>query len=107
MIETWEWEKLWVMSSLSPEVSALDRRNFHASEHEGLRAALHLPTEKTDGPAAKDHSGQFAEIWQSELLELFLRNQMNLAPVMPLLTALAALTSLLWVPAFYPIHSPN
>ena len=37
-------------------------------------------------------------LWQNELLELFLRNQMNLAPVMPMLTMLLGLTSLLWVP---------
>ncbi len=100
MLKTWELQKLWVMSSNSPEVSALDRRNFHASEHEGLRAALNLPPEASKDDATQKQKIDVAEIWQSELLELFLRNQMNLAPVMPLLTALVALTSLNWVPAF-------
>ena len=36
--------------------------------------------------------------WQGDLLEMFLRNQLRLAPTMPLLAALLAFTALNWVP---------
>jgi two-component system cell cycle sensor histidine kinase PleC len=36
--------------------------------------------------------------WERELLVIFLKNQLRVAPAMPLLTLLLALTSLLWVP---------
>ena len=88
------------MSSFRIEEQALDRRNFHAAEHRGLRTELGLTAPARSGATDNYQAAQVAEIWQSELLELFLRNQMNLAPVMPLLTALMALTSLLWVPTY-------
>jgi two-component system cell cycle sensor histidine kinase PleC len=37
--------------------------------------------------------------WHGELLEIFLKNQVKLAPVMPLLTLLMAITALIWVPS--------
>ncbi len=40
-----------------------------------------------------------ADSWTGELLELFLRNQMNLAPIMPLLSLLMGIMALSWVPA--------
>ena len=92
------------MSSQSTEAPKLERRNFPAGENEGLRAALGLkpmPDERAQSTAARSSNAQaVGENWQSELLELFLRNQMNLAPVMPLLTALMAMTALAWVPSF-------
>ena len=36
--------------------------------------------------------------WKFELLTLFLRNQLRVAPAMPILTVLLAFTALLWVP---------
>jgi two-component system, cell cycle sensor histidine kinase PleC len=36
--------------------------------------------------------------WKLELLTIFLRNQLRIAPAMPLLTFMLALTSLMWVP---------
>ncbi len=38
--------------------------------------------------------------WKLELLTIFLRNQLRIAPAMPLLTFMLAFTSLMWVPAF-------
>ncbi len=37
--------------------------------------------------------------WKLELLTIFLRNQLRIAPAMPLLTLMLAFTSLMWVPA--------
>ena len=50
--------------------------------------------------AAGERPGSEAEAlpWQGSLLELFLRNQMNLAPIMPMLAMLMGLTALNWVP---------
>ncbi len=36
--------------------------------------------------------------WQRDLLEMFLRNQLRVAPTMPLLSVLLAITALHWVP---------
>ena len=36
--------------------------------------------------------------WKLELLTIFLRNQLRIAPAMPLLTIMLAFTSLMWVP---------
>ncbi len=38
--------------------------------------------------------------WKLELLTIFLRNQLRVAPAMPLLTIMLAFTSLMWVPPF-------
>ncbi len=38
--------------------------------------------------------------WQGEVLKLFLKNQIRVAPVMPILVLLMAMTALLWVPIF-------
>ncbi|NMD06498.1 MAG: hypothetical protein GYA66_00815 [Phyllobacteriaceae bacterium] len=35
--------------------------------------------------------------WQVEFLEIFLRNQVKLAPIMPILVILMAATTTLWV----------
>jgi two-component system, cell cycle sensor histidine kinase PleC len=39
-----------------------------------------------------------AEAWTGEVLALFLKNQIRVAPIMPLLVLLMAMTTLLWVP---------
>jgi two-component system, cell cycle sensor histidine kinase PleC len=54
-----------------------------------------------DLPAA-DNKASTADVgemsWQGEMLETFLRNQVSLAPIMPLLVILLAATTTLWVP---------
>ena len=36
--------------------------------------------------------------WQRDILEIFLRNQLQLAPAMPLLALMFGLTAMTWVP---------
>jgi two-component system, cell cycle sensor histidine kinase PleC len=78
------------MSETAASDQAIPRHNFHLVERlaplfrKKVRAAA-LP----DDPSLR---------WQGELLELFLRNQLNLAPIMPILTMLMALTAISWVP---------
>jgi two-component system, cell cycle sensor histidine kinase PleC len=69
---------------------ALARHNFHVTDY---RFPLPFMRRKTIGDA-----GPEALQWQGDFLELFLRNQMNLAPIMPILTLLMGLTALSWVP---------
>jgi two-component system, cell cycle sensor histidine kinase PleC len=38
--------------------------------------------------------------WQGDLLEMFLKNQLRLGPVMPILSILMAITALQWMPPF-------
>ena len=70
----------------------LDRNNFHSDE-QGSKAAA-KPTSFEDD-VVWERSEQAS--WKSELLALFLRNQLRVAPTMPLLTFMMAFTSLMWV----------
>ncbi len=72
---------------------ALRRRNYHVPLSQD-DVGVDVPPIESDVDT-RDVPESF---WQNELLQLFLRNQMNLAPVMPMLTMLLGLTSLLWVP---------
>ncbi len=63
------------------------RQNFHIEE-----ADEHLT--KRDSIGADDQNTP----WQGELLEMFLRNQLLVAPTMPLLSTLLAITAVQWVP---------
>ncbi len=65
------------------------RQNFHIEE------ADHHVT-KRETVSAIDPTTP----WQADLLEMFLRNQLLVAPVMPLLSLLLAITALQWVPLF-------
>jgi two-component system, cell cycle sensor histidine kinase PleC len=38
--------------------------------------------------------------WHGDLLEMFLKNQLRLAPIMPILSVLMAITALQWMPPF-------
>jgi two-component system, cell cycle sensor histidine kinase PleC len=67
---------------------AMQRHNFHVLE------AVPFLGLKGRAPAARKEPAA----WHGEFLELFLRNQLNLAPIMPILTLLLGLTSLAWVP---------
>lgn len=68
----------------------LSRHNFHVAD-------LRLPF-SFKRKAKQVEPSLEVEQWQGDLLELFLRNQMNLAPIMPILTLLMGLTALSWVP---------
>ena len=86
--------------SIATEKQDLNRHNFHVSDVFGLRQTLGFAAKpETPTPdTTKEKIIETANIWQSELLELFLRNQLNLAPIMPLLSILLAMTALAWVP---------
>jgi two-component system cell cycle sensor histidine kinase PleC len=75
------------MSDAVTRDAGIDRHNFHVSEDR-------LPFEGGGKTGSSKHQ-YFA--WHGELLELFLRNQMNLAPIMPILTLLLGMTALKWV----------
>src|SRR3990172_8072684 len=68
----------------------LDRYNFHDDG----------PAEAPPKPAYSAWERPDTIPWQHELLVLFLRNQLRVAPAMPILALLLAATSLLWVPWF-------
>ena len=63
------------------------RQNFHIEESETL-GVRQLTANDMKTP------------WQADLLEMFLRNQLLVAPIMPLLSLLLAITALQWVPLF-------
>ncbi len=71
--------------------SELSRHNFHVAERRKPFMFGRKP--KADAPTP-----DVAE-WQGDLLEAFLRNQMNLAPIMPILTMLMGMIALNWVAA--------
>jgi two-component system, cell cycle sensor histidine kinase PleC len=64
------------------------RQNFHESDFEP--AAIHV--------SAEQKLLTVKTPWQGDLLEMFLRNQLRVAPTMPLLSILLAITALHWVP---------
>ena len=73
------------MSGAEDNMTGIDRHNFQAEAK---------PAAKADYASIKE-----ADIpWLSELLVLFLRNQLRVAPAMPILAFLLALTTLEWVP---------
>jgi two-component system cell cycle sensor histidine kinase PleC len=81
------------MSVESNSEGLLGRGNFYSDEPE--------PTTPKKRSTFDDDSlwERTAEApWKLELLTIFLRNQLRIAPAMPLLTFMLALTSLMWVP---------
>jgi two-component system, cell cycle sensor histidine kinase PleC len=50
------------------------------------------------GFSSKEKSTPVEIAWHREFLEQFLRNQLNLSPIMPILALLLAITALAWVP---------
>ena len=73
--------------------SNITRHNFHVGED--TRPRLPFLKRKT---APRAELPQADMPWQGSLLEIFLRNQMNLAPIMPMLALLMGLVALNWVP---------
>ena len=79
------------MTETFGKAGGLQRRNYHVPRTDGAQSASQSPANPPSPEAAEN-------LWHKELLELFLRNQMNLAPVMPMLAMLMGLTTLMWVP---------
>jgi two-component system cell cycle sensor histidine kinase PleC len=73
--------------------AGLDRRNFYSEEQ--AVAAPKKPSTFADD-AVWERTAEAP--WKRELLTIFLRNQLRVAPCMPLLTLMLAFTSLMWVP---------
>ena len=80
--------------------SGLARHNFLASRGYGLfgRKTEHAPA-STDVKADSNKKPASDIGWMGELLEVSLRNQVSLAPIVPFIALLMAVTTLLWVPA--------
>jgi two-component system, cell cycle sensor histidine kinase PleC len=74
----------------SPHVPLLERHNFHVGDAKWFPFSLGGNTQKAADPVSKP--------WQGDLLEQFLRNQMNLAPIMPMLALLMAFIAMTWAP---------
>jgi two-component system, cell cycle sensor histidine kinase PleC len=70
----------------------LDRSNFHVDE-QGKETVVRATSlvEDTDWERTAEAP------WKRELLTLFMRNQLRVAPTMPILTLMLAVTCLLWV----------
>lgn len=62
------------------------------------RENFHEPDITMYQPSSEVLSGIAQTPWQGDLLEMFLRNQLRVAPTMPLLSILMAITALHWVP---------
>jgi two-component system, cell cycle sensor histidine kinase PleC len=77
-----------MMSNAIESDTKVSRYNFHIGE---------MP--KWFFGTSKKPKERPAEVaWHNEFLEQFLRNQLNLSPIMPILTMLLAITALAWVP---------
>ncbi len=59
---------------------------------------MSVATGFTPPPASTDNTAPDDMAWHGEFLEIFLKNQIKLAPVMPLLVLFMAVTATLWVP---------
>jgi two-component system, cell cycle sensor histidine kinase PleC len=81
------------MNTTTAGKGPLDRYNFHDDG----------PAEAPPKPAFSAWERPDTIPWQHELLVLFLRNQLRVAPAMPILALLLAATSILWVPWFISI----
>ncbi len=75
-----------------PEIAAsLDRNNFPPVEEPEVSAPV------AQEPSETGWASSTASDWKRELLILFLRNQIQVAPTMPILSLMLAFTSLMWV----------
>ena len=78
-----------------PETQAsLDRHNFTPVDEPAEVNAGPVPASDMDWSGTRDGD------WKRELLVLFLKNQIQVAPTMPILTLMLAFTSLMWVGPF-------
>jgi two-component system, cell cycle sensor histidine kinase PleC len=86
------------MESVTSKANTLDRRNLQADEPQRL---LGWPFDQKQGgkrPAPASPTLPVDDSFHGELLEVSLKNQMNLAPVIPMLALLMAVAALNWVP---------
>jgi two-component system, cell cycle sensor histidine kinase PleC len=67
----------------------LKRQNFHVDA---------IPTPKSASGLIESLPDETDIPWQGDLLEMFLKNQLRLAPIMPIMCVLLAFTALSWVP---------
>ncbi|MFN0195004.1 MAG: sensor histidine kinase [Aestuariivirga sp.] len=67
-----------------------------------LLGRYNFPPDVAEAPAPAEPEDTWeqpvSQPWQKDFLELFLKNQLRVAPAMPLLSLLLALMSLLWAP---------
>ncbi len=75
------------MTNILAADTEMSRYNFHLTD-------LPLKAFMSSNPRKAIEN----QSWHGEFLEMFLRNQLNLAPIMPILTLLLAMTALSWVP---------
>ncbi len=68
------------------------RQNFHFVEHPAVRKNVVASQFEDSFPR------ETTVLWQKDILEMFLRNQLQLAPAMPLLTIMFGITVMSWVP---------
>ena len=68
------------------------RQNFHFVEPTALKKDVGASRFEDSLPR------ESSILWQRDLLEMFLRNQLQLAPAMPLLTVMFGITAMSWVP---------
>ncbi len=76
------------MSDINTSETVVSRYNFQVGDYSLWPSAKKKPVKAVEANTA----------WHSEFLEQFLRNQLNLSPIMPILTLLVAITALAWVP---------
>ncbi|MDE2445099.1 MAG: HAMP domain-containing histidine kinase [Alphaproteobacteria bacterium] len=67
---------------------------------QNIHVEIPLQTVKAESPSQFEDSlpRESSIPWQKDILELFLRNQLQLAPAMPLLALLFGVTAMTWVP---------
>jgi two-component system, cell cycle sensor histidine kinase PleC len=81
-----------IMNAENNTLDGLDRSNFHVDEQTADASAR--PLSFSDDSEWE----RTAETpWKRELLKLFMRNQLRVAPTMPILTLMLAMVCLLWV----------
>jgi two-component system, cell cycle sensor histidine kinase PleC len=78
------------MTSIDTSIDALTRHNHHVED------SVQVAVEADATPGSKKKPLEY-EPWHSELLEVFIRGQLSLAPIMPMLSVAIALTAALWV----------
>ncbi len=76
---------------------ALARHNFQPQGSHSLGSLKSIL--RPQKPAEAEPDTRSAIGWQGELLEISLKNQITLAPIIPMLAVLMAVTAMLWVPA--------
>jgi two-component system, cell cycle sensor histidine kinase PleC len=86
------WVKVMSMNAELNNQDGLDRSNFHVDEQ---AAEAEARPEVPSGDIAWEKTAEAP--WKRELLTLFMRNQLRVAPTMPILAIMLAMVCLLWV----------